>query len=65
MSGAAHPFIAHYCPACNCLCECRTATVSAGPEEEEIVNGCTHDCEAAELEREGTYKPGHSGGFPF
>lgn len=45
-----------------------TAEMSAGPEEEEIVNGCTHDCVASEAERlaqEGTYKPGHSGGFPF
>lgn len=68
MSGLPGPFDGHFCPACGEQCHCSTAAVSAGPEEEEIVNGCTHECaeaERAELEREGTYKPGHSGGLAF
>lgn len=67
MSGLPGPFGGHICPKCAEPCSCTTASCSAGPEEEEIVNGCTHGCvsEAEELEREGTYKPGHSGDFPF
>ena len=34
----------HYCPACGEGCSCPNARMSAGPEEEEIVEGCTHPC---------------------
>jgi hypothetical protein len=73
MSGLPSVFqVAHFCPVCRSQCACLTAELSAGPEEEEIVFGCTHDCGATrrqeleeQLARDGTYKPGHSGGFPF
>lgn len=82
MSGLPSVFqLAHFCPVCNEQCSCLTAEVSSGADDEEIVNGCTHDCAKAEAAQAhapdeccvcaacllamGTYKPGHSGGFPF
>ena len=35
---------AHFCPRCGEQCGCTTAEVSAGPEEEEVVEGCVHPC---------------------
>jgi hypothetical protein len=77
MSGLPSVFqMAHFCPVCNEQCSCLTAEVQ---DDDEIVNGCTHDCATADathapdeccdcaacLRAMGTYKPGHSGGFPF
>jgi hypothetical protein len=39
---------AHFCPRCGEQCPCPDAQSSAGPEEEEIVTGCTHQCEPPE-----------------
>lgn len=79
MSGLPSPFTCHFCPTCGEQCSCTDARVWAGPEEEEVVEGCAHDrpvlqpphpvdecCACANcLAGMGTYKPGHSGGFPF
>lgn len=79
MSGLPSPFSVHFCPTCGEQCGCTDARVSAGPEEEEIVDDCTHQCTMLQpahpvseycdcancLAGMGTYKPGHSGGFPF
>lgn len=72
MSGLPGPFGTHFCPECGDQCSCTMAMSMAGPEEEEIVLDCSHNCKAAreleleeQLARDGTYKPGHSGGFPF
>lgn len=64
MSGLDSPFDAHFCDRCNEQCGCSEAVVEHTGEQV-TVTGCTHDCDTAELERNGTYKPGHSGGFPF
>jgi hypothetical protein len=52
MSGLPGPFggysdaldTAHFCPSCGEQCGCPDAEVSAGPEEEMLVAGCTHPC---------------------